>query len=121
MSGFVVFQRLQGSCEGKTALPKSSFQTSHKLTAKNFRQNSYWQEEVISRTDPLTAVGGQSTGGNHTMEMGMMQQVLAPSMEDREKTDFRAQMFGVGGDLDEGICAGAEYEVIEQLLVLQHE
>src|SRR5205823_14568490 len=99
MSGFVVFQRLQGSCEGKTALPKSSIQTSHKLTAKNFRQNSYWQEEMISRTDPLTAVGGQSTGGNHTKAMGMMQQVLAPSMEDSEKTGFRAQTVGGVGDM----------------------
>lgn len=51
-------------------------------------------------------VGGQPTGGNHTMDMGVMQQVLAPGVEDREKTDLRAQMLGVAGDLEKGFRAG---------------
>src|SRR5215469_5831982 len=53
--------------------------------------------------------------------MGMMQQVLAPGVEDREKADFRSQMFGVTGDFEKGFCAGAEQQIVEHLLVLQHE
>src|SRR5215472_212533 len=50
-----------------------------------------------------------------------MQQVLTPGVEDREKADFRSQMFRITRDLEKGFCAGAEQQVIEHLLVLQHE
>src|SRR5215475_388444 len=53
--------------------------------------------------------------------MGMMQQVLAPGVEDREKADFRSQMFWITRDLKKSSCAGAEQEIVEYLLVLQHE
>jgi hypothetical protein len=34
------------------------------------------------------------------MQMGMMQERLAPSMQDRQKPDLSAEVFGISGDLE---------------------
>jgi len=42
------------------------------------------------------------------MDMGMSEQVLAPSVENAEDADFRAQVLGVGGDFLQGSGGGGE-------------
>ena len=42
------------------------------------------------------------------MDMRMKKQVLPPSVEHGKKADLGAQMFGVGGDLEQGFCGSAE-------------
>ena len=40
------------------------------------------------------------------MHMGMMQESLAPGVQNRQKPDLGAEMFGIGGDLEEGLGHG---------------
>ena len=49
----------------------------------------------------------------------MMMQVLSPGMEHRHEADPRAQMFGVGGDLQEGLGRGAKEHAVNNPLVLE--
>jgi hypothetical protein len=42
-------------------------------------------------------------------------------MEHRQETDLGAEMLGVEGNLQKSFGAGAKQQVIEELLVLQHE
>src|SRR6266852_3396396 len=49
----------------------------------------------------------------------MMMQVLSPSMEHRHESDPRAEMFGVGGDLQEGLGRGAKENAVNYPLVLE--
>ena len=44
------------------------------------------------------AIRRETTAGDHTMQMGMMKQVRAPSMEHGKKADLGAQVFGISGD-----------------------
>jgi hypothetical protein len=53
------------------------------------------------------------------MDMRMMLQGLAPGVEHTQETDFRSEMFGVAGDLQQSRGAGAEQEIVDDLLVLQ--
>jgi len=46
-------------------------------------------------------------------------QILAPGVEHAEETDFRTQMFGIGGDGEQGLSGGAEENLVDGLLVLQ--
>ena len=48
-----------------------------------------------------------------------MMQVLSPGMEHRHESDPRAQMFGVGGDLQEGFGRGAKENAVNYPLVLE--
>jgi hypothetical protein len=53
------------------------------------------------------------------MQMGMMLEFLTPGMEHAEEADFGAQMAGIAGDFEQGLGAGPEQEIVDDLLVLQ--
>ena len=53
------------------------------------------------------------------MQMRMMDQSLAPGVENSEEADFGAEMFGIAGDLEEGFGSApqdrCEFFAIENL------
>ena len=51
------------------------------------------------------------------MDMGMMQQVLPPGVQDRKESDLCPEMFGISGHFEQGLSTGAEQEVVEDLFV----
>src|SRR5580698_8066969 len=53
------------------------------------------------------------------MQVRMMMQILSPGMEHRHEADSRAQMFGVGSDLQEGFRRGAKEHAVNYPLVLE--
>jgi len=56
--------------------------------------------------------------GHDAVEMGMMQKVLTPGMQDSEESDLGTQVFGIGADRPQGVGGRAKEQVIEQRLVL---
>ena len=55
------------------------------------------------------------------MNVRMMLKILSPGVEHAEEADLRAEMLGIGGDLQQGRGAGAEQEIVDDLLVLQSQ
>ena len=55
------------------------------------------------------------------MQMRMMDQILAPGMENGEETDFGAEMLGIGGNESEGFGRGMEENAVNGPLVLQSD
>src|ERR1019366_494169 len=49
------------------------------------------KKEAIARGDPALVIGRETTGRNHTMQMGIMVQFLIPTMEHAEKADFAGE------------------------------
>ena len=70
---------------------------------------------------PLRAVGRETADGNHAVEVGMVQQILPPRVEHAEETNRCAEVFGVGGDLEERRRARVEEQVVHDGLVLECE
>ena len=66
----------------------------------------------------MAAVGRETTAGDHTMQVGMMEQVLAPSVKYGEKADLGAQVLGISGDGEQGLRRGPEQDAIELSLTL---
>ena len=71
--------------------------------------------------DPALVVGRQTTRGDHAVNMGMMLKILAPGVEHTQEADLRTEMLGIGRYLQQGRGAGAEQEVVDDLLVLQSQ
>ena len=63
--------------------------------------------------NPSLMVGRESAGRDHAVDMRMEQQVLSPCVEDGEEADLGAQMFRVGGHLQQRLRAGCEQQVVE--------
>ena len=49
----------------------------------------------------------------------MQKQVLSPSVQDADHADLCAQVFAIDSDLQQGLRAGGEQQVVEQTRVLQ--
>lgn len=81
-------------------------------------ENPNRQEEPVPARDPAAAVGRQPAAGHHAMQMGVMQQVLAPGVEDGEEADLRPQVFGIRRDRVQRLGGRAEENVVDDLLVL---
>jgi hypothetical protein len=49
----------------------------------------------------------------------MEEQILSPGMQDADYTDLGSQVFGIDGDLQQGLRAGQKQQVVEQARVFQ--
>src|SRR5262249_10869531 len=76
------------------------------------------QEESIPAGDPLGAIRRETAAGDHTMQVGMMEQVLAPSVEHGEKADLSTQVLGISGDGAQSLRRSPEQNAIELSLIL---
>ena len=66
----------------------------------------------------MLAIGAQTTPGDHTMHMRVMQQILAPCVQNRHEADLGAQMLGIGRDRAQGFGGGVKQHVVDHGLVL---
>src|SRR5260370_36274147 len=87
-------------------------------TAKQTGEHPDLQKESSLAGNPLVAIGREPTSGDHTMQVAMMKQVRAPSMEHGKKADLGTQMFGISGDGAQGLCCGSKQNAIELSLIL---
>ena len=74
------------------------FKILEKQAAKQTGQYAYGEKESRSTGDPAKTVGGDPAAGNDTMDMGMVEQILPPGVQDGEESDFGTQVRRVGGD-----------------------
>ena len=55
------------------------------------------------------------------MDVGMQEQVLSPGVQDADHANLCAQVFAIDSDLQQGLRAGGEQQVLEQTRVLQRQ
>src|ERR1700730_9744532 len=81
-------------------------------------ENRDRQEVARSAGDPSRAVCREPAAGDDAMKVGLMQQILTPSVQRGEEADFRAQVFGIGSDGAQGFGRRAEENAVDGCLVL---
>ena len=113
-----VSERLEGREELQLAGIKGFLQILQKQATKKASQHSNRQEESGTARDPSISIGRESATGDHAMEVGMMEQVLAPAVKYGEESDLGAEMFGIGGDGAQGLRRGSEENAVDYFLVL---
>lgn len=85
-----------------------------KLAAKQPAEYAHGQEEIGPARDPACAVGRQSAGRDHAMQVGMRHQGLSPGMQYGQEPDFRPQVPGIGGDFQQRLAGRAEQHPVHQ-------
>ena len=66
----------------------------------------------------MAAIRRETSAGDNTVQVGMMKQVRAPSMEYGEKADLGTQVLGISGDGEQGLRCGPEQDAIDLSLIL---
>ena len=117
--GVGVAQRFELRIEVQLTGPERAVQLFEEQPAEEPGQHPHRQEEAGAASDPVLAIGGEAPARHHAVHMGMMQQLLAPGMQDGDEADLGAQVLGIGGDGAQGLGAGVEEQIVERGLVLK--
>ena len=92
----------------------------YELAAEDLAEHFFWEKELLmSGANPAGAVKRQAAGRNDAVDVRMVLEFLIPGMEDTEKADFGAEMFGIGGNFDQGFGAAAEQQTVDDGLILK--
>src|SRR5258708_9083550 len=108
---------IQIAIEAEFSFAAGALQRSHELAAKNPAQHFDGKKERVAGMDPVGMAQRESTRWEHTMDMGMMLEPLIPGVQHAEETDLGAQMPGIASHFEPGRRAGAEQQVVDDLLV----
>src|SRR4051794_27300444 len=85
---------------------ESFLQRFGELTAKDFGQYVDWKEELLLRRDPMRAIWRQSASRHDTVDVGMVLELLIPTMQHTEEAYVCAQMLRIASDLKQ--CLGTD-------------
>lgn len=66
----------------------------------------------------MLAIGTESATWDHTMQMGVMQQILSPGMQNGDEADLTRQVLGIGRDRAQGLGGGVKQDLVDHGLVL---
>ena len=104
----------------KVSLPasKAFSRVGQEQPTEETRQHADRQKEVGPAGDPTGAIGRETATGDDAVQVRMMEQRLAPRVEDGEEADLGAEVLGIGGDRAQGLGGGVEQDVVDRRLVL---
>src|SRR5260370_2760008 len=114
-------EELEVAMEAEFALGESAPQRGHELAAKHPAQHFVGKKEGAAGLDPARVIGGQTTGWEYAMDMGMKLELLIPGVQHAEETDLGAKMFRIEGHFEQSFGTGVEQEIVDHFLVLQSE
>ncbi len=114
-------EEFEGAMEAELALAEGALQSGHELAAKYPAQHFVGKEEGAAGLDPARVIGGQTTGREYAMDMGMKLELLIPGVQYAEETDLGAKMLRIEGHFEQSFGTGVEQEIVDYFLVLQSE
>src|SRR5215469_7827291 len=101
-----ISQGLERSEELQLARVESLLQILQEQSTEQAGQHPHRQEEARAAGDPPGSIEGDSAARNDTMEVGMKNQGLSPTMEYSKEADFSSQMLGIGSNSGQSLGCG---------------
>jgi len=90
------------------------------LATEDLTQYRFGQEVVVRRVHPAGVIERETSGGHHTMDMGMKPDLLIPGVQHAEETNLCTEVSGIASDFEKSFRAGTKQEIVDHLFVLQH-
>ena len=102
-------------------VPVGLLEGCHELATEERAQDLDRQEVVVAAGHPACAIGGQPAAGDHAVQVGVEEQVLAPGVKHAGDAGLRAEELGVARDGGERPGGRPEEDVEDGLLVAQSQ
>jgi len=96
--GAAIAERLQAPAEGQLFGVEGLLQSGKEQPPEETSEHADGQKEGGPTRDPTAAVARETATGDDAMQVRMMEQRLAPTVEDGEEAELCAEMLGIGGD-----------------------
>ena len=76
------------------------------LAAHELGQGLDRDEKGLARRVPVVAVSGDAATGDQAVNVGVIDELLGPGVQDSEHADHAADMAWIAGELDDGVGGG---------------
>ena len=125
VEGFWIGERGQIAKETELSLLKGQPQCVLEQMAEASTENFDREEEVLAMFlratagDPVLAVRRETAAGDNAMQVWVVNQLLAPGVEDGEEAELGTEVFGIGSDGAERGGHGLKQQAVDDGLVLQ--
>jgi hypothetical protein len=80
----------------------------HELPAEDFPQHPDRKKESIAWVNPSLVIQRQTTGGQDAVDMGVILELLIPSVQHAEEADLGAQVLGIPGYFEQRLGTGTK-------------
>ena len=115
-------ERLDFAGKGKLGLLEHLLEVVEKQAAEQAREHLHGnQESRAAATDPALLIGGESAARDDAMQMGMVQEILPPGVQDGEEADLGAEVAGIGGNGEQCLRDHPEEHGVDQLLGVESD
>jgi hypothetical protein len=111
-----IFEMTEAVGEYQIIRLEASFEKVQELASEQRRHHADGKKKSSPACSP-GAIGGESAPGNDTMDVGMIHEVLAPSMEDTDHSYRCTEMFLVLCEFRECLGGGAKKQIVQDPLV----
>ena len=102
---------------GQNQVGTALLQPGPEFAADELGQGPDGNQEGSARRSPIGAVVGNAASCDQTMDMGVVEQLLRPGVQDGEHADGRSDMASVASELDDGLGGGLHQEGVAVTLV----
>jgi hypothetical protein len=116
-----IFEMTEAVGKDKIIGLEASFEKVQGLAFEQRRHDPDRDEKTFATWDPAASVGGESAPGDNTMNVGMVHEVLTPSMENTDHAYGCTEMFWVLGELGEGLGGRAEKQIVQEPLIQESQ
>lgn len=107
--------------ELERSLLEGMLQLGQELAPEESAEHTDGKEEARSTGLPGVPVVGEAPCGDDAVHVGMVDEGLAPGVEDGEEAEAGAEVTGIGGDLLERAGGTAQEEIIEDGRILESQ
>jgi len=114
---FGIFERTEVVGKDKNIFFELIFEKIQELASEQGRDHPDRDEKPFAAGDPSASVGGESAPGDNTMDVGMVHEVLAPSMENTDHSYRCPEMFWVLCEFRECLGGRAKKQIVQDPLV----
>ena len=105
--------------EGEPSLFEGAAEQRKELSPEETAQDANRQKETSTRGNPVPAVRREPATRHDAVHVWVVLEVLAPGMEHCQEADVGPEVFGIGGDLLQGLGRGPKQDVVDNPLILQ--
>ncbi len=91
------------------------------FAAKETTEDADWQEEATTTVNPLRAAGSDPPAWDNAVNMRMVFERLAPSVEDSKKPNVSTEVLRISSYLEDGLRRSAKKDFIDFLLILKRD
>jgi hypothetical protein len=116
--GAAFAEGLQEPAEDQFIGIESLLQKGKEQPTEETSEHADGQKESGPTGDPMAAIGRETATGDDAMQVRVMEQRLAPSVEDGEEAELSAEMLGIGGDCAQGFGGSVEQDVVDRRFVV---